>query len=117
MFAAMRRLHPRGPECRSVVVDVDGAMLGPDCVLVRRTPAGFRCVGPGEARAIQAAVLDQDHDPDWLFEQSRRIAATAGLIKANFNPDSRASPNASPAPASGPTRGIRAQMGTNFLIS
>ena len=48
-------------------------MLGPDCVLVRRTPRGFRCVAPGEARAIQAAVLGQDHDPDWPFEQSHRI--------------------------------------------
>jgi len=34
----MRRLHPRGRESRGVAVDADGAMLGPDCVLVRRTP-------------------------------------------------------------------------------
>ena len=74
MLATTRRLHPRGRESRGIVVDADGAMLGPDCVLVRRTPAGFRCVVPSEARAIQAAVLGPRHDPDWLFEQSRRIA-------------------------------------------
>src|SRR5712691_3263940 len=70
----MRRLHPRGRVSWGVVVDADGAMLGPDCVLVRRTPGGFRCLAPGEARALQAAMLGPGPDPDWLFEPSRRIA-------------------------------------------
>ena len=70
----MRQLYPRGRDSRGVVVDGDGATLGPDCALVGRTPKGFRCLTPVEARAIQAAVLGQLDDPDWLFEQSRRIA-------------------------------------------
>jgi hypothetical protein len=70
----MRRLHPRGRESRGITVDADGAMLGPDCVLVCRTPKGFRCIAPHEARAIQAIVLGPGDDPDWLFEQSRRVA-------------------------------------------
>ncbi len=70
----MRRLHPRGRASRGVVVDAEGAMLGPDCILVRRSPEGFRCVAPGEARPIQAALLGPGQDPDWLFEQSLRIA-------------------------------------------
>src|SRR5713226_3286548 len=74
MLPAMRRLHPRGRESRGIIVDAAGAMLGPDCVLVRRSSGGFRCIAPGEARAIQALVLGPGHDPDWLFEQSRRIA-------------------------------------------
>jgi len=74
MLATMRRLHPRGRASRGIAVDAEGAMLGPDCVLVRRTPAGFRCVAPSEARTIQAAVFNPGYDRDWLFEQSRRIA-------------------------------------------
>jgi hypothetical protein len=74
MLAPMRRLHLRGSDSRGVVVDADGAMLGPACVLVRCTQSGFRCVAPGEAAAIEAAVLGPGHDPGWLFEQSRRIA-------------------------------------------
>src|SRR6266852_6026918 len=74
MLATTRRLHPRGRESRGIVVDADGAMLGPDCTLVRRTSGGFRCISPGETRAIQAAVLGPGHDPDWLFEQTGCIA-------------------------------------------
>lgn len=74
MLATMRQLHPRGGESCGIVVDADGAMLGPDCVLVRRTPSGFRCLEPGDARAIQAVLLGSGHDPDWLFEQCNRIA-------------------------------------------
>ena len=74
----MRQLHLRGRASRGVAVDADGAMLGPDCVLVGRTPEGVRCLTSLEARAIQAAVLGQLDDPDWLFEQSRRIADALG---------------------------------------
>lgn len=49
-------------------------MLGPDCILVRRTPAGFRCLAPAEAAAVQSAVLGPHCEPGWLFEQTRRIA-------------------------------------------
>lgn len=74
MFGTLRRLHPRGPSSRGIAVDAEGAVLGPDCVLIRRTPQGFRCVAPGEARAIQAAALAHLDAPDWLFEQCRHIA-------------------------------------------
>lgn len=36
MPAALRRLHPRGRASRGIAVDADGAMLGRDCVPVRR---------------------------------------------------------------------------------
>ncbi len=38
VYQQMRRLDARGPASRGVVVDADGAMLGPDCVLVNRAP-------------------------------------------------------------------------------
>src|SRR5260370_28331660 len=71
----MRRLYPRGPDSRGVAVDADGAAIGPDCILVRRTPTGFRCLAPAEAAAIQATILGPSHAPNWLFDQSERIAA------------------------------------------
>jgi hypothetical protein len=74
MIAAMRRLHERGRDSRGIAVDRDGSMLGPDCVLVRRTPSGFRCLSPDEAHAIQAATLGPGCEPGWLFDQARRIA-------------------------------------------
>src|SRR5260370_11125472 len=70
----MRRLHPRGPSSRGMTVDVEGAMLGPDCVLVRRTPEGYRCATPEEAAGIQALLGGRVDDRDWLFRQCRRIA-------------------------------------------
>src|SRR5262249_7365668 len=70
----MRRLRPRGPSSRGIAIDVEGAMLGPDCFLVRRTPEGYRCVSQDEAAAIQALIVDRTDDPDWLFRQCRRIA-------------------------------------------
>lgn len=71
----MRRLDARGPASRGVVVDAEGAMLGPDCVLVRRTAAGYRCLRPAEAAAIQKVLLGaQGDDPDRLFVLSRGIA-------------------------------------------
>ena len=63
-------------------------MLGPDCVLVRRSTSGFRCLGAGEARAIQAAILGNGHDPEWLFEQCGRIAealASGEIALAQIN--------------------------------
>jgi mannosyl-glycoprotein endo-beta-N-acetylglucosaminidase len=50
-FAEMRRLHNRGPNARGLIVDADGVMLGPDCVLVARSKTGYR--------RIDAAVLDR----------------------------------------------------------
>ena len=48
-------------------------MLGPDCVLVHRTPSGFRCLSPAEAEIIQTALSGPECEPGWLFEQTRRI--------------------------------------------
>jgi hypothetical protein len=47
--------------------------LGPDCILVRRAPGGYRCLAPGEAAALQDFLLGEDAEPDWLFRQCRRI--------------------------------------------
>ncbi len=53
MFDNLRRLSPRGPDNRGIAVDADGAMLGPDCVLVCRTAWGYRCIAPEQAAALQ----------------------------------------------------------------
>lgn len=69
----MRRLDARGPASRGIVVDAEGAMLGPSCTLVRRTAAGYRCMRP--AAAIQKAVFGAGaQEPDRLFVLSRGIA-------------------------------------------
>lgn len=71
----MRRLDARGPASRGVVVDAEGAMLGPDCVLVQRTAAGYRCLRQMEAAAIQEVLFGAEgDDPDRLFVLSRGIA-------------------------------------------
>lgn len=75
MSQQKRRLHPRGAAARGVVVDSDGAMLGPDCVLVRRSAGTCRCVLREEAAAIQNFLFGvQADDPDRLFGLSRGIA-------------------------------------------
>jgi hypothetical protein len=45
-FALMRRLHERGPRSRGLTVDRDGVALGPQLTLLRRTQAGYECLGP-----------------------------------------------------------------------
>jgi hypothetical protein len=74
MYEVMRRLHPRGAASTGITVDPDGAMLGPDCVLVRRTIEGYRCIGRGEAAALQAFLFADGMEADWLFGQCRRIS-------------------------------------------
>jgi hypothetical protein len=128
MLASMRRLHPRGRACRGIAVDANGAALGPDCVLVRRTPAGFRCLDGAAANILQKTALGLGHEPGWLFDQCRRIAEalakgevalaqiyglripvgdlddaalrkladTARLIKANFDPNQARVPAGNP---------------------
>lgn len=56
------------------MVDADGAMLGPDCVLVRRTPTGYRCTHFEEAARIESVLRHQFEGPGWLFRQCCRIA-------------------------------------------
>jgi hypothetical protein len=77
MFETMRRLDSRAPSIRGFAVDAEGAMLGADCVLVRRTPQGWRCLSPDEAAALQDLLLPES-EADWLFEQCRRIAKALG---------------------------------------
>lgn len=70
----MRRLHPRGTASTGITVDPDGAMIGPDCVLVRRTAEGYRCISRGEAGALQEFLFGDGMESGWLFGQCRRIA-------------------------------------------
>jgi hypothetical protein len=74
MQEIMRRLHKRGPANPGIAVDAEGAMLGPDCVLVRRTPRGYRSIDAAEAVALQKCLSGDRRDADWLFGQCRRIA-------------------------------------------
>src|SRR5580693_564536 len=74
MLDNMRTLHPRGAANRGICVDAEGAMRGPDCVLVRRTPGGFRAIDRAAASTLQKCLLDTDRDDDWLFQQCRHIA-------------------------------------------
>jgi hypothetical protein len=74
MFEYMRRLHPRGAANRGICVDADGAMVGPDNVLVQRTAKGYRGIERADAAALQRILLGDYREPDWLFSQSRRIA-------------------------------------------
>jgi hypothetical protein len=74
MLDTMRQLYPRGPVNRGICVDPDGATLGPDCVLVRRTRSGFRPIERGDASMLQKCALGADRDQDWLFRQCQRIA-------------------------------------------
>jgi hypothetical protein len=74
MFETMWRLHPRGAASRGMSVDADGAVLGPECVLVQRTDAGYRVARRGAMRDLQRILLLDKDDPDWLYEQGQRIA-------------------------------------------
>jgi hypothetical protein len=60
LFAKMRRLHERGPRSRGLAVDAEGVALGPDCVLVQRTPVGYRAMEAAHIAAIQKYVFDGD---------------------------------------------------------
>lgn len=57
-------------------MDADGATLGPDCLLVGRTQAGFHALERGHASALQKCVLHLTPDDDWLFRQCERISNT-----------------------------------------
>lgn len=49
-------------------------MLGPDSVLVRRTPKGFRGIERDDATTVQKCLVGAHDDPDWLFDRCRHIA-------------------------------------------
>jgi hypothetical protein len=74
VLETMYRLHPRGAANRGVCVDAEGAMLGPDCVLVQRAQKGYRAAPRGVMRDIQDCLIERGANADWLYQQSRRIA-------------------------------------------
>jgi hypothetical protein len=78
MLDNMRQLYPRGAANRGICVDPDGAMLGPECVLVRRTITGFRGIERDDASTLQKCVFGADREQDWLFRQCQRIADALG---------------------------------------
>ena len=64
LFATMRKLHSRGPAAHGLVVDEEGVMLGPDCVLVERTAQGYRRVGDDQLMRLQGVAFGEgDHHP------------------------------------------------------
>jgi len=78
-FENMRRLDVRGLASRGVAVDTEGATLGPDCMLVRRTAAGYRCLRREEAAMLQKVLFSGEEDaPDRLFTLSHGIARALG---------------------------------------
>src|SRR5580704_13731549 len=74
MLKDMRRLHPRGAANRGICVDVDGAMLGPNCVLVSRSAGGYRSLTYSDAEFTQKIAFGPSSDPSWLYDQCHRIA-------------------------------------------
>jgi len=50
-------------------------MLGPNCPLVQRTASGFRAVKREPMRGMQRILRLDNDDPNWLYEQGKRIAA------------------------------------------
>jgi hypothetical protein len=74
MIANIRRLYPRGGAGRGIRVDAEGAMLGPECVLVARSSSGYRVIGRDDAAGIQQCAFGVNRDRDWLFRQCQHIA-------------------------------------------
>jgi hypothetical protein len=87
LFATMRRLHERGPRSRGLVVDAEGVALGPACVLVRRTPAGYRRADVGQIADLTRSVFGHDARLDRIPIVLARItdALSAGdLVRAQL---------------------------------
>ena len=72
MYQVMRRLHPRGTASTGITVDPDGAMLGPDCILVRRAADGYRCFSRGEAGALQEFLFGDGMELGLVAVRSKR---------------------------------------------
>jgi hypothetical protein len=63
-----------GGDSRGLAVDIEGAALGPDFVLVRRTPGGCRCADRDEIATTLRAVYGTDRDAAAIFAGACRIA-------------------------------------------
>lgn len=77
-FAPMRRLHERGPSSRGLSIDIAGVSLGPDCVLVRRTAAGYARAGLGEIVDVTRLVFGGDARLDRIPVLLTRITEALG---------------------------------------
>lgn len=87
LFAAMRRLHERGPRSRGLSVDTEGVALGPDCVLVRRTNRTYERAPVGEIIDLTRSVFGRDHRLDRMPIVLTRITealAAGDLVKAQL---------------------------------
>src|SRR5579883_1944645 len=87
IFASMRRLHDRGTACRGLVVDWEGVALGPECILVRRTPHGYRRAGDREiVQFAREAFGDQPRDDHGRWTSEGPSSSAAGLLDSNKLP-------------------------------
>jgi hypothetical protein len=87
LFVTMRRLHERGPRSRGLSVDADGVTLGPNCVLVRRTAAGYQRAAIGEIADLTRAVFGRDARLDRVPIVLARITdplSAGDLVKAQL---------------------------------
>ena len=82
----MRHLYGRGPDSRGPAVDADGAVLGPDCILVRRTPEGYRCADLDEIRIALAVAYGDDRHASAVFAGDCRIAEALADGEIAFAP-------------------------------
>lgn len=73
MQPSFHRLHSRGRDSRGLVVGHEGAMVGPDCALVRRTATGFRCVAG--KRRTSSSKSHSVIEGGWLFDVGCRVAS------------------------------------------
>jgi hypothetical protein len=88
VFENMRRLDAGGqaPGKPPVVVDVEGATLGPGCVLLRRAATGYRCLGRDEAAAIQKG--------EWCWPRSANMIVRSRLFTLAYKQSDAAPPEA-----------------------
>lgn len=87
LFAEMRRLHDRGPMARGLVLDADGVMLGPNCVLIARTKTGYRRIDAAGLDRVLKTTFGTDHRLQRFSVVLDRITealAAGDLVKAQL---------------------------------
>jgi hypothetical protein len=86
-FANMRRLHERGPRSGGLSVDEGGGVLGPDCLLVQRTPRGYLPMEATDIAVLRKFVFDGDARLDRLpmvLAAIARALDAKDLVKAQL---------------------------------
>lgn len=86
-FSTMRRLHARGPAARGLVVDNDGVMLGPDCVLVWRQGGEYRRTSDETLERVQQFAFGNSAATERLpvaLDLITRALAAGDLVKAQL---------------------------------